>query len=212
VRFGAHFARAIGHDDAGERLLAGFRVCGQRDQPVVLGSDFVGVAFRHERVQVFVENVVLFVSEVLEALEDGVQCLFGFERDPELGKPRPERVAAAVLAQHELVRVPAHVLGAHDLVSVAALEDPVLVDSRLVRKCIRADDRLVRLDGKACNPGDQAACRDDVRRVDARIAWKHVLAGANRHHDLLERRVARAFAQPVDRALDLARAVQHGRE
>ena len=34
-------------------------------------------------------------------------------------------------------------------------------------------------------------------------------AGADRHHDLLERGVAGALAEPVDRALDLARAVRH---
>ncbi|MGC3984770.1 MAG: hypothetical protein QM777_08620 [Pseudorhodoferax sp.] len=42
--------------------------------------------------------------------------------------------------------------------------------------------------------------------IDPRVDAVVILAGPQRHHDLLERRVAGPFAEAVDRALDLPRA------
>ena len=54
--------------------------------------------------------------------------------------------------------------------------------------------------------------RASSRRVDAGVEPDVGRARVQQHHDLLERRVARALADAVDRALDLARAGQHAGE
>ena len=48
--------------------------------------------------------------------------------------------------------------------------------------------------------------------LDPRVVRQAVLADAQRHHELFERRVAGALADAVDRALDLAHAALDGRE
>src|SRR5436305_1761446 len=55
-------------------------------------------------------------------------------------------VPAGMLAEHEVGLRQADVLGVHDLISRALLEHAVLVDARLVREGVLADDRLVALD------------------------------------------------------------------
>ena len=157
--------------------------------------------------QIFVEDLALLVGELLEARERVIERLLAAKIDAELGKARPERVATGELAQHQPVGAPAHVLRAHDLVGLAVLEHAILMDAGLVREGVGAHDRLVRLHGETGDPRDQLRRRHDVRRIDASDAGKDVLAGLDRHHDLFERSVPRALSQPVDRALDLARAV-----
>ena len=98
-----------------------------------------------QRVQVLVEDLALLVGELLEARERGIERVLVGQVDAELGEPRLERVAPGELAEHQLVGAPADVLGAHDLVGLAVLEHAVLVDARLVRERVGADDRLVRL-------------------------------------------------------------------
>ena len=86
------------------------------------------------------------------------------------------------------------------------------MDAGLVRERVATDDRLVRLHRVAGQARDQAARARQLRRVDARVQADVGAARAQQHHDLLQRRVAGALADPVDRALDLARARQHARE
>ncbi len=71
---------------------------------------------------------------------------------------------------------------------------------------LRPDDRLVRLHGVAGQARDEAAGARDLACLDAGGQADRRLARAQQHHDLLERRVARALADAVDRALDLAGA------
>ena len=71
---------------------------------------------------------------------------------------------------------------------------------------VAAHDRLVRLHAVAGQARDEPAGAGDLARVDPGLEADVGLAGAQQHHDLLERRVARALADAVDRALDLARA------
>ena len=60
---------------------------------------------------------------------------------------------------------------------------------------------------------DEAARAGELGRHDAGVqAVEIVAAGVQQHHDLLERGVAGALADAVDRALDLARAGQHAGE
>ena len=71
---------------------------------------------------------------------------------------------------------------------------------------VAAHDRLVGLHAVAGQAADQPARAGDLTRVDARREADVGLARAQEHHDLLQRRVAGALAEAVDRALDLARA------
>ena len=63
--------------------------------------------------------------------------------------------------------------------------------------------------GWTCTPVMWDSSRE-VRKISSvlhpRLHAEEVLAGAERHHDLFERGVARALADAVDRALDLPRA------
>ena len=118
-----------------------------------------------------------------------------------------QRVAAGVLAEHDRVRVVEADRGrGHDLVGRALLEHAVLVDAGLVLEGVAAHDRLVGLHAVAGQARDEPAGAGDLARVDAGREADVGLARAQQHHDLLERRVARALAEAVDRALDLARA------
>ena len=74
---------------------------------------------------------------------------------------------------------------------------------------VEPDDRLVRLHVHAGKVLHHARGRYQVLRVDAGACTDEVLPRADRHHDLLERGVARALAEPVDRAFHLTRAGAH---
>ena len=151
-------------------------------------------------------DLLLLVRDLLEALERGVQHLAG-DLVAQLLQRALERVAAGVLAEHERVGLEPDGRRVHDLVGRALLEHAVLVDAGLVGERVAADDRLVRLHRVAGEARDQAARARDLARVDAGVQPADVGgARVQQHHDLLERRVARALADPVDRALDLPRA------
>ena len=80
-------------------------------------------------------------------------------------------------------------------------------------KGVAADDRLVRLDGVAGQPRDQAAGARELLRIDVGVEAVEVGgAGVQQHHELFERGIAGALSNPVDRALDLPRACKHTRE
>ena len=66
--------------------------------------------------------------------------------------------------------------------------------------------------GKAGDAGHELRRGDDLRRIDARRAREHILARAHGHDDFLERRIAGALAEAIDRAFDLPRAVHHRRQ
>ena len=81
-----------------------------------------------------------------------------------------------------------------------------------VRKRVLADDRLVELHRKAGDGGDAARDVHDLSGVDIGRPRHDVAAHLQRHHDLFQRGIAGAFAEPVDRAFDLPRAARHGRQ
>ena len=83
------------------------------------------------------------------------------------------------------------------------------MDSRAVRKRIRADHRLIRRHRNAQQVGDQAAGAIQLARVDVGVHAEVIGAGAQRHHDFFERRVPGPFADAVDGAFHLPGAVQH---
>ena len=86
------------------------------------------------------------------------------------------------------------------------------MDSRLVSEGVRADDGLVRLHRETGDGRHQARGAHDVFGADSGAVGKEVGTGADRHDDLFHRRVARAFAEAVDGAFDLARPGPDGGE
>src|SRR5215813_10858415 len=80
----------------------------------------------------------------------------------------------------------------------------MLVDARLMRKSIAADDCFIRLHVKPDNAREQLARRIKLSGPDARLKRQAICAYVQRHHDLFERRVARALADAVDRTFDLS--------
>ena len=176
-----------------------------------VGAHLVAQLVGDERLEVERGDLLLLVRDVLEALERGVERLAG-DLEPELLQRALERVAAGVLAEHDRVRVEPDRRRVHDLVGRALLEHAVLVDAGLVGERVAAHDRLVRLHGVAGQARDEAAGARDLARVDAGGEADVGGAGVQQHHDLLERGVARALADAVDRALDLAGAGLQARE
>ena len=102
------------------------------------------------------------------------------------------------------------ILGSHNFEVVAAFEDAVLVDARTVRERVRPDDGFVGGDADVHQPGNEAARVDDLFWVDITGDAEIVAPGEDGHHDLFERRIARAFAQTVDRALRLTGSALQG--
>ena len=104
-------------------------------------------------------------------------------------------------------------LGRHDLVGQRVLDHAVLVDARLVGERVAADDRLVRLDREAGEVAHEPRRGGDLLGLDAAGELRELgRARPEGHDDLLERRVAGALAEAVDRHLDLARAGLDGGE
>ena len=164
-----------------------------------------------DRLEVERRDLLLLVRQLLEALEGGVER-GAVDLEAELLERVAQRVAAGVLAEHERVRLEADRRGVHDLVGRALLQHAVLVDARLVRERVAAHDRLVRLHLVAGEARHHPARARDLARVHAGPEPVRGLAHVEQHHDLLERGVAGALADPVDRALHLAAAGPHAGE
>src|SRR3989338_2703472 len=195
----------------GVRRFASLGTNLERNQPVMLVLLFQ-IGLGDKRLYIFIEDFMLLVGEVLEALERGIQFLLGLEFDTKLFQPALKGVTPAVLAQHHAIRGPAHILGAHDFVGLAFLDDAILMDAGLVREGIGADNRLVRLHRKTGDARNHARGRHDLGGVDARVAAKKIAPRTHCHHDLLKRGVAGTLAEAVDGAFHLARAVQYRRQ
>ncbi len=124
-----------------------------------------------------------------------------------------QALAPGQLADRELAAAEPDRLRGHDLVGQRILDHAVLVDPGLVRECVAADDRLVGLDREPGQVADQAAGRGDLLGGHGRGQLGELRRpGPEGHHDLLERRVAGALAEPVDRDLHLTRAGLDSRE
>src|SRR5439155_5020096 len=155
------------------------------------------------------EHAVIEPAHVRPLLHgDAVRAIerVALERDAQLLESRAEAAPAGELRDDDAPRRPADALGRHDLVVARVLEDAVLMDARGVRERVRADDRLVRLHRDAGELGVQATGRNDALGTDARVRLVVIAPHAQRHDDLLERRVAAALADAVHADLDLVRA------
>ena len=82
----------------------------------------------------------------------------------------------------------------------------MLVDAGFVCEGVGADDRLVARRRGIGDLRQRAARGHDLGRVDVSGDAVSVGARAQRHYCILERAIARAFADAVHRAFDLARA------
>ena len=77
------------------------------------------------------------------------------------------------------------------------------MNAGLVREGIATDDRFVWLHVKADDAREQLARRIKLGCVDAGGKRQAIGTYMQRHHDLFQRRISRAFADAVNRAFDL---------
>jgi hypothetical protein len=112
-------------------------------------------------------------------------------------------MAAGMLAHHQGRLAAPDRFGRHDLIGLDMLEHAVLVDARLVGEGVTPNDRLVVLDRKRRHRRHQLRCPRQQLGIDAGGERQHVGAGAQRHDDLFQRRVAGPLADAVDGAFDL---------
>jgi hypothetical protein len=138
-------------------------------------------------------------------------------RVAELDQALAVRGLARVLAEHErpaaVLRVfDAHTLGGHDLVGGRVREDAVLMDAALVREGVGAHDRLVGLHEDARVGGHHLRRAHDLPRVDVAVHREVLRARPEGHDHLLERRVACALAEGIERDLNLPRTALHRRQ
>ena len=163
-------------------------------------------ALLDEREQVGVGDLLLRVGELDRLAVDRVERV-ALEVVAELAQLALQPAPAGQLADRQLAAGQPDRLRGHDLVGQRVLDDAVLVDARLVGEGVAADDRLVGLDREAGQVADQPRGRRDVLGLDAGAEIRELRRpGPQGHDDLLERRVAGALAEAVDRDLDLARA------
>ena len=101
-----------------------------------------------ERDEVGVGDLLLDVRERDGRAVDVVERL-ALELEAELLELALQAAAAGQLAHRQAGAREAHRLRGHDLVGERVLEHAVLVDARLVREGVAADDGLVGLDGEA---------------------------------------------------------------
>ena len=87
------------------------------------------------------------------------------------------------------------------------------MDARLVGEGIRADDRLVYLDGDPGQRADQAAGRHQALLLDAGPGAPELFgSGSKRHDNFFEGGVAGALADAIHRDFDLARTGANRRQ
>ena len=171
----------------------------------------LAVALLHHRLEVLVEDFLLLVGNLEEALVDVLELLVG-EDVAQLGEAVAQRRVAGAGREDDLRAGGAHIGRVDDLVGVAGLEHAVLVDARAVGEGVGAHDGLVGLHVDAGDGAHELARARELGRHDVGVGVELGLVHADGHDDLLERGVAGALAQAVDGALDLGGAVAHALE
>ena len=108
-----------------------------------------GVCFHphiEESDQFFVHDLLLLVREMCEFRVRTVQLLL-CQRVSQFGIALFQRVPAGMFPENQRAMFDPHRLRRHDFVGDGALQDAVLVNSRLMGKRVGAHDSLVALDG-----------------------------------------------------------------
>ena len=176
------------------------------------GGRDVAAALLDEGQEVRVGDLLLHVGQRDRLAVDEVQ---GVARDvvAEVAQLLLEALAAGQLADRQLAAGEPDRLRGHDLVGERVLDHAVLVDPALVGEGVGAHDGLVGLDREAGEVAHQAAGGRDLLGLHAAGQLGELgRARPEGHHDLLERGVAGALAEAVDRHLHLARAGLDGGE
>ncbi len=186
----------------GAQLRADLQPC---QRPGAMGG---ALGAKHQGLDVAIKEFLLAVGERLEFLEHAVEFKF-IELEAQLAHPVAKRVAAAVLAEHQIAVGQADILRTHDLVGHAVLQHAVLVYAGLVREGVLADHRLVARDGLAGDARDQAAHRIEAVGLDSGLQIEKLRARGQRHDHLFQRAVAGALADAIDRAFNLAHPGDH---
>src|SRR6266568_3518757 len=156
--------------------------------------------------QILVIDVLLAIGHGYKPVI-GLLELFARQRVAKLLEAVAQRCAAGVLTEYEMGLRDANQGGSHDFVAERVGEHAVLMDARLVSESIRAHDGLVGRWLEGDDLAEHLACWVKLIELDAAgRAAVALRAHIKRRSDLLERRIACAFADAVDGALYLARA------
>jgi hypothetical protein len=91
-----------------------------------------------------------------------------------------------VLPEDDLAAFDPDVLGFDDLVGQPVLDHAVLMDARLVRERVLADDRLVPLHRVPGQQRHEPRRAGELARVDRCFHAEQVVPHLDRHHDLFE--------------------------
>ena len=119
---------------------------------------------------------------------------------------RAQRIAARMFSEHQLPLGDADRFGGDDFVREGILEDAVLVDAGFVRERVRAYYGLVGRYRYAGNLRQQPAGGIQFVEMEIRGYAEGGLPHAQHDGDFLERGIAGAFADAIDRQFKLARA------
>ena len=138
------------------------------------GAELLG----DDRFEVGFGDLDLLVGELLEAHERAVERV-ALHVQAHLLERVGERVAAGVLAEHDLRRFLADRRRVDDLVGLAVGEHAVLVDAGLVRERVAADDRLVELHVVAGEPRHEAGRARELLGAHVHGAALEVVARAS---------------------------------
>src|SRR5438270_2596704 len=145
----------------------------------------VALGGRHELSEVGVGDLATGLGQALKTRPGGLLNLPA-RLELETVQAVAERVAARAGREHDARLVEPDVLGPHDLVARTLPEHALLLDRAGVRESVRPDHRLVRLDGRPGQLGDEARRAHALARVDARRETAALAADLEEHHDLLE--------------------------
>ena len=153
-------------------------------------------------------DMLLAVGQILEAYERFLEGIVA-QLVAQFLQLVLEGGAAGMLAHDQGRFLDADAGRGHDFVGLGILQHAVLVDAAFMREGILANDRLVVLHREIRRGRHDLAGTRQMRRLDIGVEGHGIAAGAQRHHDFLQRRIAGAFAQAIDRAFDLPRTASH---
>src|SRR5579863_2395237 len=124
-------------------------------QPSV-GSRLLSLRVFNQGGDLFIQHALLAIRQRGEAMIQAIQLVAG-QGKSEILAALVERVPPAVLAQHELAFRHAHTPRIDNLVGGFVLQVSVLMNARLVREGVPADDGFVRLRAKRDDRAEQLA-------------------------------------------------------
>ena len=160
------------------------------------------VILTDQRDQVVVVNLFFPVSEVFESDKHIVQLIIG-QLEPQIFQLGPQRGTSRMFAHHQIGFGQPHVGRAHDLKGFGVFQHTILMNAGFVGKGVLADNRLVKLHRKTGNGGNAARDIHDLGGINPGAVGHDIAAHLQRHHHFLQRGIAGAFAQAIDRALNL---------